>query len=151
MRVDTIDGLPFLLREGMRVHLTPPPLEGIRSSVVEHVREHGDAWAVKFADSNTGEDAFTLVGRLCLVSEEDLPELEPEDDPSVLIGMQVVDEEAGDLGAVTDVLASSEQLTLVIGDEEDPERYMIPFVDEFIRSIGEDLIETQAPSGLLDL
>lgn len=151
VRVEPIDGLPFLLRKGMLVHLTPPPLTGIRSSVVEGVREHGDAWAVKFADSKTSEDAFSLEGRLCLVSEDDLPELEPEDDPSMLIGMRVVDGAAGELGEVTGILASSEQLTLVIGDENDPERHMVPFVEEFVVSIGEDLIETQVPESLLDL
>ena len=135
----------------MEVHLTPPPLTGIRRSVVEGVRELGDGWAVRFADARTSEDAFSLVGRLCLVSEDDLPELEPQDDPSILVGLPVIDAHAGTLGEVTDVLVNPEQLTLVIGDDEGPERYMIPFVDEFVLTVGEDGIEVDAPQSLLDL
>ena len=151
VRVEAIDGLPFLLSEGMMVHLTPPPLEGMRRSVVESVRELGDGWAVRFADARTSEDAFALVGRLCLVSEEDLPELEPQDDPSVLLGLDVVDGRVGLIGAVTDILVSTEQLTLVVGDEEEPERHMIPFVDEFVLAVSEDAIEVDVPQSLLDL
>ena len=151
VRVEPIDGLPFLLREGLLVHLTPPPLEGIRSSVVEGVREMGDGWAVKFADARSSEDAFSLVGRLCLVAEADLPALEPEDDPWMLVGLQVVDEEAGALGEVTDLLMSSEQITLVVGDAEEPDRYLIPFVEEFVTGFDDEYITIKAPKGLLDL
>lgn len=151
VRVVSLDGLPFLLEEGMTVHLTPPPLEGIRRSVVEGVRELGDGWAVRFADVRSSEEAFALVGRLCLVSEDELPELEPEDDPSLLLGLPVIDVRAGALGEVTDILVGPEQLTLVIGDGEEPERYMIPFVDEFVLAAREDGIEVDVPQSLLDL
>ena len=60
VRVEPIGGLLFLLRKGMPVHLTPPPLEGLRCSVVDSVREHGDAWAVKFAGCDSSEDAFEI-------------------------------------------------------------------------------------------
>lgn len=149
VKVEPIDDLPFLLLEGMEVHLTPPPLEGIRTSTVERIREQGDGWAVKFADSNSPADAFDLVGRLCLVAVDDLPEFEEPFDPRELVGLAVHDEEAGDLGTVTDVLVSSEQVTLVVGDGE--RETLIPYVEEFVTEVADDLITTLVPRGILDL
>ena len=133
----------------MEVHLTPPPLEGIRTSTVERIREQGDGWAVKFADSNSSSDAFDLIGRLCLVAVDDLPEFEEPFDPLELVGLAVRDEEAGDLGAVTDVLVSSEQITLVVRDGE--KETLIPYVEDFVTEVSDDLITTLVPKGILDL
>ena len=149
VKVEPIDGLPFLLREGMEVHLTPPPLKGIRSSIIEGIREQGDGWAVKFADSNTSGDAFDLVGRLCLVAVGDLPEFEEPFDPRELVGLAVVDEEAGPLGTVGDVLFSPEQITLVVRD--DARETLIPYVEEFVVDVDDDLITTCVPEGILNL
>ncbi|MGI6217371.1 MAG: ribosome maturation factor RimM [Coriobacteriales bacterium] len=151
VKVETIDGLPFLLQEGMDVFLTPPPLEGIRHSKIESIREIGDAWAVKFEDSNDSATAFELVGKLCLAPEEELGEIDEFDDPSVLVGMQVRDLQLGNLGKVTDVLTSSEQLTLEVGDDEVGDRYLIPYVDEFIDSIEDDEIVVSIPKSLAEL
>ena len=149
VKVEPIDDLPFLLLEGMEVHLTPPPLEGIRSSIVESIREQGDGWAVKFADSNSAAAAFDLVGRLCLVAVDDLPEFEEPCDPRELVGLLVHDEEAGDLGTVIDVLVSSEQVTLVVSDGG--RETLIPYVEEFVTEVTDDLITTLVPKGILDL
>ncbi len=124
VKVEAIDGLPFLLQPQIQVYLTPPPLDGIRSSIVESVRELGNAWAVKFKDSNNSSDAFELKGRLCLVAEEDLPKedlaedladfLEKEINYTDLIGLEVVDEKLGYLGKVVDLIESSAQVALVV-------------------------------------
>ena len=153
VKVEPIDDLPFLLLEGMEVHLMPPPLEGIRSSVVERIREQGDGWAVKFADSNSPADAFDLIGRLCLVAVEDLPEFEEPFDPFELVGLEVTDEQAGPLGTVGDVLVSSEQITLVVRDGEgDGDReVLIPYVEEFVTDVTDDAIITAVPEGILNL
>ncbi|MGI6220871.1 MAG: ribosome maturation factor RimM [Coriobacteriales bacterium] len=150
VKVEPIDDLPFLLSEGMEVFLTPPPLQGVRSSVIERIREQGDGWAVKFADSNSPADAFELVGRLCLVAEADLPEFEEPFDPRELVGLAVHDLEFGDLGSVSDVLVSSEQITLVVADDSGHET-LIPFVAEFLMEYDEDLIVTRVPEGILKL
>ncbi len=178
VKVEPIDNLPFLLREGMEVYLTPPELTGIRSSVIESVGESGDAFTVKFADSNSSETAFSLVGRTCLVCEADLDEIPIEDDPSVLIGMSVEDAERGYLGDVTDLIVTPEQITLIINardvedeqgnkasheNSEPPEetgedassvdsyQYMIPFVDEFIEDVDEETIYVSIPDSLANL
>ncbi len=118
VKVDTIDGLPFVLREGMEVHLTPPPLDGIRASRVAWVREMGDGWAVKFEDSNSPAAAFDLVGRLCLVSEEHLEDVEFPPDLQSMCGFIVVDRKYGELGMVVEVLDNPEQATLVVSTKE---------------------------------
>ncbi len=152
VKVMSLDGLPFLLSEGVEVHLTPPPLDGIRTAVVESCREIGDGWAVKFSGCDTAADAFDLKGRLCLVSAEDLPEIDEEPDPADLVGLPVVDEELGDLGRIADVLTTSEQMILVVTDREGAHEIMIPAVDEFVRSFDEEgTIFVSIPESLLHL
>lgn len=155
VKVEPIDELPFLLEPGMEVHLTPPRLTGLRSAAVERVSEMGEGWAVKFAGCDDSTAAFELVGRLCLVAIDDLPELEPELDPGQLLGLAVVDEELGALGEVVDVLVNPEQLTLVVaaaGDGDAGAReVLIPFVDEFVRDIDDESLVVAIPPALLDL
>ena len=151
VKVEPLDDLPFLLAPGMEVHLTPPRLTGLRSAVVERVAEMGEGWAVKFAGCDDSAAAFELVGRLCLVACDELPELEPELDPGQLVGLAVVDEELGALGEVDDVLVNPAQITLVVTDGEGREA-LIPFVDEFVRGFdGEDTLIVAIPEALLTL
>lgn len=150
VKVETIDDLPFLLDEGMEVHLTPPPLHGIRTSTVERIREQGDGWAVKFADSKEAADAFGLVGRLCLVAVADLPDFDEPFDPLELVGLMVVDERFGELGEVVDVLVSPEQITLVVGSGDTGD-VLVPYVEEFVLDATDDPIIVRIPEGLLNL
>ena len=93
--------------------------------------------------------AFCVIGRLCLVAVADLPEFEEPFDPRELVGLAVVDEEAGTLGTVDDVLVSPEQITLVVRD--DARETLIPYVEEFVVDVDEDLITTCVPEGILNL
>ncbi len=140
VKVEPIDNLPFLLKEGMLVYLNPPKMVGIRSAKVVRVREVGDAFGVCFEGCTTSSQAFDLVGRLCLVSCDSCDELEDlayEDDPSLLVGANVIDCRLGDLGQVCDMLSNPMQTLLLVGDLEYPDKYMIPLVDEYISDYDE--------------
>ncbi len=162
VRVEAIGGLPFLLHEGMQVFLTPPPLDGIRYSVVEYVREIGDGWAVKFKDCNSEADAFELRGRTCLVATDDIGEFELGEDPESLLGAEVYDEEFGYLGEIVDLLVSPAQVTVVVGvgndvgagdgDSSSVDEILIPLVDEFVEGLDDEgVLHVQIPKSLLEL
>ena len=151
VKVEPIDGLPFLLSEGMLVYLTPPKMTGLRSARVVSIRAVGDAYGVKFEGCDSLEKAFDLEGRLCLVDCADIEDYLEEEDFTFLIGMPVEDVRLGFLGDVTEIMENPLQALLIIGNEENPERYLIPFVEEFVVSVGEDRIETEIPDDLANL
>lgn len=151
VKVVPIDDLPFLLHEGTQVFLSPPRIQGVRWARVQSVNEIGDGWCVKFEGIDSAADAFALEGRLCLVARADLAQLEEYDNFDSIIGSQVIDEQLGRLGLVTDVLTNPMQATLVVGDDTQPERYLIPYVDEFVLDETDDAIFVRIPQSLASL
>lgn len=151
VKVEPIDGLPFLLAEGMLVYLTPPKMTGLRSARVQSVREVGNAYGVKFEGCDTLEKAYDLEGRLCLVACDDIGDYLEEEDLSFLIGLPVEDVRLGMLGEVTDVMENPLQALLIIGNEEKPDRYLIPYVEQYVVGVYEDCIETEIPDDLANL
>ncbi len=151
VKVEPIDNLPFLLEEGMPVHLNPPKMTGLRHTKVAQVREVGDAYGVVFEGCDDAAKAFDLVGRLCLVSCDDLGELEAEDDPMQLVGLTVLDSRLGELGQITDVVVNPMQALLVVGDSDQPDRYLIPLVDEYVRDFDGEQVYTSIPDDLATL
>lgn len=151
VKVEPIDNLPFLLDQGMLVYLNPPKMTGIRSAVVKQVREVGEAFGVVFEGCDDSAQAFDLVGRLCLVACDDLGDLGDEDDPQQLVGAKVVDSRLGDLGRINDVLVNPMQALLVVGTEEQADRYLIPLVEEYVRDFDGTSVRTQIPDDLANL
>ncbi len=144
------DGLPFLVREGMDVVLTPPPLRGVRSARVVAVRERANGWGVLFEGVHGIDIASTLAGRLVLARKADLP----VDFSSVEVAgarhRAVHDRCHGDLGTIREVLSSPAQDVWVVQG-----RYgevLIPVVDAMVRDIPCDEalpIEVDLPEGLV--
>jgi 16S rRNA processing protein RimM len=146
------DGLPFLLSEGMDVYFVPPTLRGPRTARVAALQKLKEgSYAVDFEGVGTIDDAEKLVGCYCLASRASLPQQDDEGVPVGLIGYRVVDEVEGDLGRVSEIIASAAQSVLVV---EGPHgQVMIPAVDAFILQTDDDArcIATRIPRGLLDL
>lgn len=150
--VHGIDGLPFLLSEGMLVHFVPPTLRGPRKARVESVEQVREgSFAVKFAGIDSIDDAEQLIGSYCLVAKADLPKIDMEGAPQTLLGFSVEDRTRGPLGSVVEVLASSVQGTLVV--QGPTGQVMIPVVDEFVVGIdeGSRLVHVDVPASLIDL
>ncbi len=153
VKVEPIDDLPFLLQRGMFVYLNPPKMVGLRSAQVVQVREVGDAFGVRFEGCSNSTQAFDLVGRFCLVACDELHDLDEEDDPSLLVGANVIDCRLGDLGQVCDVTVNSMQALLFVGTLEYPDKYMIPLVDEYVSDYDENanIIYTKITDELANL
>ena len=100
----SVNGLPSLVRKGLSVCIVPPALKGNRWHDVVNVEDGSRGQLVLFSDVSSISDAEELVGKTILAREEDLPEDLALHDPNALLGSRVVDETAGELGEITEVM-----------------------------------------------
>lgn len=104
--VAALRGLPFLLREGMTVSLTPPALHRDRFCTVDSVAmdPSGDSARVRFSCLTDMGDAEGARGCFVLALEADL-DLGPLDVAfDELIGREVSDAARGTIGSITEVM-----------------------------------------------
>ena len=137
----------------MRVSFVPPNLDGPRHVKVRDVQHiSGDDWLVSFKGVKDRTQAEALVGKLCLVDTDELPE-DYEDALYIddVAGYAVVDENLGSIGTLTEVLDMPGQSLLSV--DRDGREVLIPAVDEFILDIDDEAetILVSIPSGLLNL
>ncbi len=157
LSVKQTEGLPFLLREGMEVTFVPPVLRMPRSAKVEQVVDMGQGRHMVYFDSISDRtQAEKLEGHGCLVPVAALPEGFDEHQGSGLIGFEVVEESAGCIGVVADVLDNPAHPLLLVGSRpEDGQgaEVFIPLVDEFIVEVDpqKNVLVMSLPSGLLEL
>ncbi len=150
--VQAVDGLPFLLSEGMRVWFVPPGSRGPRQARVLAVSPlGGETWEVRFEGVEDASAAEELAGSWCLAAKADLPrDLERDDAPVGLEGWRVEDRRLGDLGRVAQVINGPQSLLRVEGPQGE---VLIPAVEEFIREIDEEgqVVHVAVPEGLVGL
>lgn len=144
-------GLPFLLRVGLEVAFVPPALDAPRRGVVVEVREQpSGSYLVSFDTVDGIEAAEALAGRSCLARRFDLPIGFDEQVDEGIIGYAVIDDEAGQVGKVAEVIDNrAQQLILVDGAFGE---VLVPFVDAIVLSVDDErkTVVTCMPSGLLD-
>lgn len=146
------DDLPFLLCEGMEVHFVPPSLRGPRNARVSSVRQiKEDSFEVSFEGVEGIDDAEKIVGCYCLAKSDSIPEIDPSEDPRILLGFSVQDRVLGYLGTVCEVMPNPAQSILVVDGARG--EVMIPFVGEFIEGIDmeAEALEVRVPAGLIAL
>lgn len=102
--VAALDGLPFALRAGMRVCLTPPALKAERFRTVASVTQTAGWPLVAFEGVSTIGDAEELVGKLVLARRDEVPEAARERDVVSAVGREVTDAERGSIGTVAEVM-----------------------------------------------
>jgi 16S rRNA processing protein RimM len=147
--VQPCDGLPFLLEEGMTVHIVPPSLDVPRTVVLDEAVE-GEDCIVSFEGVDDYAQLVEYVGRYLLVARADIDE-ELIDEPMPDVeGFVVEDARYGALGKIVEILENPYQATLVV--EGSPGEVMIPFVDEFIEDVDLDrgIVSTRVPDGLVE-
>lgn len=134
-------------------------IDGLRVPfAVVHVREHPRVGAVvKFQGMDDPQAASVLVNRAVFAPPRHVDPRKEEQDtegelgPEDLLGMQVLDEEYGDLGEVTGIEGTEDHPVMVVRKGE--QEVLIPIVDALITGIDEDTghLVVRTPPGLVDL
>ena len=144
-------GLPFLLVEGMRVHITPPALRRERVSTVESVSETPDGARVRFSCAHNLDAAESLTGCYVLASCDDFELGRLDSAVGDLLGRSVVDERFGDLGSIVEVMETPANDVWVLDGSSHGE-VLMPVIDEVIVELPEEgAITVHIMDGLLDL
>ena len=117
---------------------------------MEEYRFRSDTTAlIKFQDYNSADAAKELCGCDVYFPHALTPALEDEDEYSwrYFTGFRVVDERAGELGEITYVDDSTQNVLFHVGE------HLIPAVESFITHVDHQarVITMQLPEGLLDL
>ena len=143
------DGLPPLLNVGMRVCIVPPPLRGPRWHEVARVTNEGSGSLVQLKGVTDIDTASKLVGKTILALVDDLPDDVGLMRADALVGIAVVDEHAGMLGTIREVMRTPAQDIVVV--EGEPGETMIPLVDEFVVDFDDDksTLAVSVPDGLI--
>lgn len=149
--VAPLRGLPLLLHEGMRVHLTPPALKRERVSTVVALSAVPDGNRVRFSCAANLDEAERLVGCYVLARVDDL-EL---DDLTVavndILGRTVVDERHGELGSIVEVMETPANDVWVVDNGSFGE-VLIPVIEGVVLEIPSDgAIRVSIMDGLLNL
>lgn len=122
-------GLPFVVREGLHVWITPPPA-GVRDGVVESVRSGPKGPLVKIRGVETIDDAALIRGCSLVARPQDLPELEglDGDDP---VGLQVVTDSGIELGTVVELIETGANDVWVVHGDVHGE-VLLPVIDDVV-------------------
>lgn len=117
------------------------------------IREHGrEGTLIKFDEIDDPQAAAFLVGREVYVPPGLLTDGSDESwDPESLVGLLVVDREAGEVGEVNALDGTKRNPLLVVQHGE--EEVLIPLADDLIEGIDaeEGILLVKLPPGLLDL
>lgn len=145
----SVGNLPFLVYEGLRVHVVPPSLYGPRDVVVSTVLDApGNSHRLRFEGVDSIDDAEQIAGRYLLAAVDELDGFEEYVDE---IGMRVVDERFGDLGVIDEIIeTAAHEVWVVHGPHGE---VLIPVVDEVIVAYPDDdaqPIRTHVMDGLIE-
>lgn len=147
--VEPLQGLPFVVREGLSVALTPPGLKRDRFCRVEHLTPLVDGALVSFSGIETLGSAERIVGCYLLVAESDVSLGALDIAYSELIGRSVHDGRHGDLGVITEVMETPANDVWVVNGFFG--EVLIPVVETVVDSVPrEGAIEVHIMDGLLD-
>lgn len=157
--MQALRGLPFVLREGLTVALTPPALKRDRFCTVLSVNQQGAEALVRLSGIDTMSDAEAVAGCYVLARDADL-DLGPLDAAADdLIGRTVQDARYGLLGSIEDVMELPANDVWVVAGGPYGE-VLVPVVPSVVAEIPEKgaigvavmdgLIEAAAPSGEME-
>ena len=109
----------------------------------ESVQEKGNRCIVKFEDIDSLAEAEELVGREVRFSDED------EEAEDTLVGLQVRDSRSRRLvGEIVDFSDYGGNIVLTV-ETEDGREILLPFHEELIVSIHDEVITLDIPAGLI--
>lgn len=123
---------------------------------VESVRTKGaESFLLKLSGVDSAEEASAFVNKPIFARREDLADYFGEQGlelPEDFVGYRVVDSALGEIGVVTGVDDSTDNVLFLV-DPGDSNTIFIPAAEEFITNIDDDnrIIETSLPEGLVNL
>lgn len=130
------DGLPPLVRAGMRVAIVPPALKGDRFHDVERVSTEDAGQLLVLSGIDDRGAAEKLVGRYVLALRADLPAHVELHDAGSLVGRTVVDDALGDLGTITEVMTGpANDVWVVVGPRGEA---LLPVIPTVVSEVPDD-------------
>lgn len=127
--------LPFLLPEGLRVWFVPPR-PGVGAGAVEWVRPGPKGPIVKVSGIDDIDTAGKAVGATMVARAEDDPFERTEEEPDP-VGLTVIDEARGELGAVTDVIFTGANDVWVVTGGPFGE-VLVPVISDVVTDVDEE-------------
>lgn len=145
-----LDGLPFCLKPGMRVCLTPPDLDTERFCTVVSVGSQ-ETPLVAFSCARDLNAAERLVGKLVLARREDVPEYVEEHEFLDCVGCRMVDVERGEVGEISQLMMLPANDVWVVRSDAYGE-VLVPVLEDVVVELPEDPdgdVVVRLPSGIL--
>ncbi len=114
---------------------------------IEEFRENKNGFILLLEELDSIEKAKDLVGKKVSVDESYIIEDETKD----LIGYTVMDEEFGEVGAVTELEDNGASIILIV--DHKGKQVMLPFNEDLVLNINSanKLITYKAPKGLIEM
>jgi 16S rRNA processing protein RimM len=138
--------LPVERLAGLEVWFVPPPVT-LRTARIESVRPGPKGPLFTLSGVGRIDDADLLRGCTLLVRAADVPDFEPEWDPT---GMRVVDEERGELGEIVDVIVTGANDVWVV--EGELGQVLIPAIESVVIDTDDEtgIVRVRLLPGLVD-
>ncbi len=132
--VQSTEGLPFCIYEGLEVHIVPPLLDVARCGAVASVEgESYESGCIAIEGIDSISQAEQLAGRYLLALEEDL-DLDPAQDMVLVIGRAVRSDDGRMLGHVSEYLTTKANDVLVI-ERPDGSELLVPVIEQTLVSV----------------
>jgi 16S rRNA processing protein RimM len=142
------DRFPLQVWEGLRLWIVPPDHDLIRETCVRAAAESKTYLLLGLEGVTERTTAQRLVGRYLLARVDDCGGQPDEDERDTAVGLTVVDEARGFLGAIVEErFGVAQTLWVVKGPFGEA---LIPAVDEFILSRDDERVCVRIPEGLLE-
>lgn len=130
----TAGDLPFCVYEGLRVHVVPPTLYGVRELTVTLVEDGpGSTYRLRFEEVSSIGAAEQLAGRYLLADADDL---DLSDTRLHEMGRRVIDERHGDLGEIVEVIETAANDVWVVRGPLG--EVLVPVIDDVIVAYPDD-------------
>ena len=130
--------------------LVPPELDYPRELKVKKVSPKSNNTFFLEFDKKV-DKSLNFEGKSLLIEKSDFCEVfgELASAENGLSGKQVEDQNLGSIGKIKDVSGTQAQKHLVV--DYDGREVMIPYVDEIVLSVEDNVVKTKLPEGILNL
>lgn len=148
--VRPVDGLPFLLSEGLELRIVPPTPEIPCTVTVAEAGLRGDDYVVAFAGVSDPDMLREYVGRSCLALRSDLDADVLENDRHTLKGYALEDVRLGRIGRISAVEQMPGQIMLTVQGRFG--EVLVPLADDLVVSLDCDagVLHMDLPRGLVE-